>query len=64
MTIAQAGNAQRIALTAGGWLITLAFALRGSRTGTAIAFAFVFFWGFLLNGIVAFGGLASSSLWG
>lgn len=54
MSPAQAANALRIALTAGGWLVALGVAMRGSRTGTACALAFVAVWGLVLNGIVAF----------
>lgn len=54
MTLAQAANALRVAVTAAGWMVALGVAMRGSRTGTACALAFVTIWGFLLNGIVAF----------
>lgn len=54
MTLAQAANAVRIAVTAGGWMIALGVAMGGSRTGTACALAFVSIWGLLVNGIVAF----------
>lgn len=54
MTAAQAGNAFRVAATAGGWLVALGAAARGSRTGTACALVFVATWVFLVNGVVAF----------
>lgn len=54
MTLPQAANAFRIAVTAGGWLIALGIAMRGSRTGTACALAIVAVWAFVLNGVVAF----------
>lgn len=54
MTPAQAGNAFRIALTAGGWLVALGVSARGSPTGTACAMSFVGVWVFLVNGLVAF----------
>lgn len=54
MTPAQAANALRIAVTASGWMIALGVSMRGSRTGTACALAFVVVWGFTFNGLVAF----------
>lgn len=54
MTLAQAANAFRIALTAGGWMVALGVAMRGSRTGAACALAFVVVWGLIFNGLVAF----------
>lgn len=54
MSLAQFANALRIAVTAALWLGALGLAMRGSRTGTAVAFAVVTIWVFLLNGIVAF----------
>lgn len=54
MSPAQAANALRVALTAGGWLVALGVAMRGSRTGTACALAFVAVWVFVVNGLVAF----------
>lgn len=45
MTPAQAANAVRIAVTASGWMIALVVSMRGSRTGTACAIAFVVVWG-------------------
>lgn len=54
MTPAQAANALRIGVTAGGWLVALAVGMRGSRTGTACAVAFVAIWGLLFNGLIAF----------
>lgn len=54
MTLAQAANAFRITLTAGGWMVALGVAMRGSRTGTACTLAFVVVWGLLFNGLVAF----------
>ena len=54
MTPAQAANALRIAGTAGGWMIALGVSIRGSRTGTACALAFVVVWALVFNGLVAF----------
>ncbi len=54
MTPAQAANALRIAVTASGWMIALGVSMRGSRTGTACALAFVVVWGLVFNGLVAF----------
>lgn len=54
MTPAQAANALRIAGTASGWMIALGVSMRGSRTGTACALAFVVVWGLVFNGLVAF----------
>lgn len=54
MTMAQAANAFQFALTAGGWMVALTFAMRGSRTGTVSALAIVAVWGFIINGLVAF----------
>lgn len=54
MSAAQAANAFRVSLTAGGWLVALAVAMRGSRTATACALAFVAVWVLFVNGLVAF----------
>lgn len=54
MTVAQAANAFQFALTAGGWMVALTVAMRGSRTGTASALTIVAVWGLIINGLVAF----------
>lgn len=54
MSSVEATSAVLHALILGGWMVAVAFAARGNRTGTASALVFTVLWAVFVNGIVAF----------